>query len=339
MSTDAPEGLASLLAGLEADHDARVLAARDTGSRAWNLAGPASDYDATALFVQRPAAYARLGGPVETVERAADEVELTAWNVRRFGELLVDSNPSALEFCHSPRIYRAYGPLSALVDDVGEQFDPMAVYHHYRSLATRQYRKYLQRRLLDDGEPVGVVVEERDDDYLVGPADGVGDGTEGPRGDTDGTDADAAALRRVPKGRYREATTDRTVKRALYVVRGVLYAEYVRDTHRFPPLDFGSFLDIAAGEASERARSDGPADETGAGPNPFTPDPALVATARDLARRKRAGEGDAVVGDPVGAAALPPERIDASVHAVRGIPRDRVNAFVTRSLADAPDRR
>jgi hypothetical protein len=183
------------------------------------------------------------------------------------------------------------------------------------------------------------VVEERDDDYLVGPADGVGDGTEGPRGDTDGTDADAAALRRVPKGRYREATTDRTVKRALYVVRGVLYAEYVRDTHRFPPLDFGSFLDIAAGEASERARSDGPADETGAGPNPFTPDPALVATARDLARRKRAGEGDAVVGDPVGAAALPPERIDASVHAVRGIPRDRVNAFVTRSLADAPDRR
>jgi predicted nucleotidyltransferase len=307
MTSDDPPGLADALSAVECDHDARVVAARDIGSRAWNLHSATSDHDVAALFVQRPAAYARLGDVVESVERTDGETELSAWNVRRFGELLADSNPTALEFCHSPLVHRAYDPLSTLVDDVADEFDPMSVYHHYRSLATRQYHKYLQRRLLDGGEPVYVVAEELADGYRVRPVD----------------DPDAAT-ERVPKGRYEAATTDRTVKRALYVVRGILYAEFVRDTHRFPPLDFGAFLDIATDAT------------TGGGPEGFDPDPDLVATARDLVARKRAGDGDATVGDPVGPGALPPERIDPEVHAVRGIPRDRLNDFIERALADAP---
>jgi hypothetical protein len=301
VTSDDPPGLRDALAAVERDHDARVLAARDIGSRAWNLASATSDHDVAALFVQRPAAYARLGDVVDSVERADDETELTAWNVRRFGELLVDSNPTALEFCHSPLVHRAYGPLDALVADIADAFDPMGVYHHYRSLATRQYHKYLQRRLLDGEEPAYVVEAETEDGYLARPADDPG-----------------APVERVPKGRYTEATTDRTVKRALYVVRGVLYAGYVRATHRFPPLDFPAFLDGIDG-------TDG-----------FDPDPDLVATARDLAARKRAGEGDAAVGDPFGPDALPPKQIDPAVHAVRGVPRDRVNDFIERALADAP---
>jgi predicted nucleotidyltransferase len=302
MTSDDPPGLADALAAVERDHDARVVAARDIGSRAWNLHSPASDHDVAALFVQRPAAYARLGDVVDSVERTEGETELRAWNVRRFGELLADSNPTALEFCHSPLVYRAYEPLSALVADVAEEFGPMSVYHHYRSLATRQYHKYLQQRLLDGGEPVFVVVADLDGAYRVRPVDD-------PDGPTE----------RVPTDRYEAATTDRTVKRALYVVRGILYAEYVRDTHRFPPLDFGAFLD-SIGEVEG-----------------FDPDPELVATARDLAERKRAGDGDALVGDPVGPGALPPEHIDPETHAVRGIPRERVNAFIERALADAPE--
>lgn len=296
----APPGLSTACAALKRDHDARVLAARDIGSRAWNLAGPDSDYDVVALFVQRPAAYARLGDAVETVERTEGAVDLTGWNVRRFAELLVESNPTALEFCHSPLIYRAYDPLDDLVAAVGDSFDPVAVYHHYRSLATRQYRKYIQQRLLDGDEPVYVVERETENGYLARPVD-----------DPDGV------TELVPRDRYRVATTDRTVKRALYVVRGVLYAEYVRATGRFPPLDFPGFLDDVEGVEG------------------FDPDPALVATARSLAERKRAGDDD-VVDDPIGPDALPPERIDHERLARPGIDRERVNAFIERALADGP---
>lgn len=308
MTSENSPGLADALAAVERDHDVCVLAARDIGSRAWNLHSPTSDHDVAALFVQRPAAYARLGDGVESVEWTEGETELRAWNVRRFAELLVDSNPTALEFCHSPLVHRAYEPLSELIADAAGDFNPMSVYHHYRSLATRQYHTYLQRRLLEGGEPVAVLVADHGDEYLVRPLDA--DGHE----DTD------APTERVPRDRYEAAITDRTVKRALYVVRGILYAEYVRDTHRFPPLDFVAFLDAAEDV------------------NGFDPDPELVTTARDLAERKRAGDGDAEVCGPIGPDALPPEQIDPETHASRGIPRERVNAFVERALADAPER-
>jgi predicted nucleotidyltransferase len=301
-TTDPPPGLSEALAAVERDHDARVLAVRDIGSRAWGLAGPESDYDPLAVFVQRPAAYARLGEVVETVERTNGAVDLTAWNVRRFGELLFDSNPTALEFCHSPLRYRQYEPLDDLVGAVGSSFDPLAVYHHYRSLATRQYRKYIQRRLLDGDEPVYVIERETDEGYRVRPVDD--------------PDADPE---HVPRDRYREATIDRTVKRALYVVRAVLYAEYVLATGRFPTLDFRVFLDDAAGAEG------------------FDPEPSVLATARDLAARKRAGDGDSPVGDPIGADALPPARIDHERYTGRGLDRERVNAFIERALADAPE--
>lgn len=334
------------LGSVEADHDVRVLAARDLGSRAWNLADADSDRDVAILFAQEPLEYATLDGYVGSLEFAVDSATRDAesepgaetaddggtvddrdgcdnidgcdgvdgidgwgWNVRRFAELVVESNPTAFEFLHSPLRYREFAPLQRLEDDVGESFAPLALYHHYRSLARRQYRKYLQGRLLEDGELVFRVLEDRGDEYLVRPASDAGD--------DDGAADNSDASRTVPKGEYAEATTDRTVRRHLYVVRGVLYARYVRETHRFPTLDFPRFLaDVAAREA-------------------FDDD--LVALARDLAERKRRGEGDAAVGRLLDPAAVRLPAIDPAAHAGREPERDRVDAFVREALVTAFD--
>lgn len=285
-------------------HDVAVLAARDVGSRAWNLDDPGSDYDLQVLFAQEPTAYATLGEYVETVEGSSGDVELQGWNVRRFAELLADSNPSAFEFLRSPLRYREFEPLAALESDVGEDFRPIALYYHYRSLARRQYRKYLHGRLLEDGELAYLIEDRRDGEYLVRSPDA---------GDDDGDDADEP--RWIDGAGYEEGETDRTVRRNLYVARGVLYARYVRETHRFPTLDFPAFLE------SEGDRFD----------------PRFVDRTRELVARKRAGEGDAVVGrvfDP-GEVDLP--EIDPDRHAVGGVDRDRVNAFVRAALEAAPD--
>lgn len=288
---------------LAADRGVDVVAARDLGSHAWNLDGPDSDRDVGVLFAQDPVEYATVGGPLESVETEyGRDVELSGWNVRRFGELLVDSNPTTLEFLHGPVRYRDSPAVEALAADVGERFEPIAVYHHYRSLARSNYRKYLQRRLLADGQPRYAVLEATDDEWVVRP---LGEDGIAPE---PGTDPE-----RIPKGadRYRAATTDRTVKRNVYVCRASLYARYVRDTHRFPELDFPAFLD-----AEGRRFPEG-----------------VVDTARDLVARKRAGEGDAVVGDLVGPEVLPPERIDPEEHAVRGIDAERVDAFIRSVVA------
>ena len=300
-----PPELDSLLADVADRRDLTVLAARDLGSRAWSLASESSDYDVAVLFRQPATTYATLDGYVPSVSASRGPVELRGWNVKRFGEMLVDSNPTALEFLHSPLRYRDCTELDALEADVGDRFRPIDVYHHYRSLATRQYRQYLQRRLLVRGDPEYVVVSETPAEWVVEPLDavvaGAGDGTRAGDGRANGVE-------RLPKDdeRYEPGAVDRTVKRNLYVVRAVLYAEYVRDTHAFPALDFPAFAE------AERDRL---AD--------------VYEDVRSLVDRKRAGEGDAVVGDVFGAERVVlPEYVDPTVHAVRGIPAERVNEFV-----------
>ncbi|WP_435347279.1 DNA polymerase beta superfamily protein [Haloarchaeobius sp. HRN-SO-5] len=310
MTDDAPDGgvaaeppaLADAVDAVEAEYDCTVLAARDVGSRAWDLDDAGSDYDVAVLFRQPLLRYATLGEYVPTVETELDDVELTGWNVRRFAELLADSNPTTLEFLHSPRRYRAFDPLAALEADVGGQFEPIRLYHHYRSLAERQYRKYLERRLLAAGEPAFVVVDETADHWVCVPSDG-GTGL--------GRQLAGAELRTISKDddRYELGRCDRTVRRTLYVVRAVLYARYVRDTHSFPTLSFPTFLDEC--EAAGRV------------------DPSVLDRVRTLVRRKRAGEGDAVVGSTFSGEELAlPSDVSPEAHAVRGIDTDRVNEFV-----------
>ncbi|WP_435194534.1 nucleotidyltransferase domain-containing protein [Natronomonas sp. EA1] len=121
------------LSRLEAEYDVRVIAARDTGSRAWGLADPDSDYDVGFVFAQSAAAYGKLGEYRASIDTRERDVELHGWNVKRFGELLADSNPSALELVHSPVSYTAHPAFDALAEDVA--FAPLSLYHHYRSLA------------------------------------------------------------------------------------------------------------------------------------------------------------------------------------------------------------
>lgn len=240
------ERVDAALAEVERDYDISVLAARDLGSHAWNLDDPGSDRDPVVVFTQSPAEYATLEGYVASVDEAYGPVDLSGWNVRRFGEFLVESNPTALEFLHSPVVYRASAVVEALAADVGDQFEPIRLYHHYRSLAVEN------------------------------------------------------------------AVARPTVKRALYVLRAVLYARYIRGTHAFPALDFPAFLE------SEGERFDA----------------ALVERSRSLVARKRAGEGDETVEmDLPGIVADLPADIDPEEHAVRGIQTERVDDFIRAALA------
>lgn len=309
-----PPDLDSLLAAVAERHDLTVLAARDVGSRAWNLADESSDYDVAILFRQPPPAYATVGGYTASVSASRGDVELRGWNVRRFAELLVDSSPAALEFLHSPLRYREHDALTALAADAADRFRPIDVHHHYRSLAAEQYRTYLQRRLLVRGDPAYRVVDETPTEWAVEPLDAeaadasdASDVAETTRA-ADGT----SAVERLPKAddRYEPGTVDRTVKRNLYVIRAALYAEFVRDTHAFPTLDFPAFVE------AERERIGDAYEDV-----------------RTLVERKRAGEGGAVVGDVFGEERVVlPERVDPEVHAVRGVPTDRVNEFVRETF-------
>lgn len=149
MPTTTPPVVADALRALERERDVRVCVAVEAGSRAWGHAGPASDHDVTVVYAQPPAEYVVLDGYVASIhdavgDGAGDEdgdraVDVRAWNLTRFAELLTESNPTALEALASPAVYRGCPGLDALREYALGAFSPIDCYHHYRSLATSQY--------------------------------------------------------------------------------------------------------------------------------------------------------------------------------------------------------
>jgi predicted nucleotidyltransferase len=136
----------------EAAEDKGVLpiAGRERGSRMIGVAHDESDWDAFLLFAQPAEEYALLSGYTDTLSRKFDDgdVDIHGWNVQKFAELAQDSNPNAVEFAMSENEYFNNLPedglaLDRITADLKHNFNHMALYHHYLSLAKSNYEKYV----------------------------------------------------------------------------------------------------------------------------------------------------------------------------------------------------
>ncbi|SDQ23826.1 nucleotidyltransferase domain-containing protein [Natronobacterium texcoconense] len=300
------EAVDEALSTLEQRHEIVIPLAVAHGSHGWGGAGPDSDYDVAFVFVPRDLRqYAHLEGPEETIVDDRDDLEFQGLDIRRFAELLADSNESAIDIVRSPIRYREeYDPrdLSAYVE---RSYNPIDLYHDWRAIAGTNYRKYLSEHLVRDGETYPIV-ERREDD---------GDALEYVVRTDDGTETVAADDKR-----YAETQTRPTVKRNLTICRAAMYARYLRTTgergeHDLPAISFAEFL-------SEQA--------------PTVFDDERLELVRDLLERKRTGDGDEEIGDAVGREFAHPEReIDPAVHACDGPDPGRLDEFVDEIIDSA----
>lgn len=129
------------------------------------------------------------------------------------------------------------------------------------------------------------------------------------------------SLAKANYNKYIESGNDPTVKRHLYVMRALLYKQWVAETHQVPPLDFIAFLDDHMRQVAFE-REDGELDVTG--------------TAQRYAEEKQAGCGGKEIGNPL------QDWIETELdrgpnpenHNVRGIETEHVNAFVESFFDD-----
>jgi len=189
-----------------------------------NLDSDESDYDAFLVFAQSAPDYATIGGYEDTLTIKRGEIDFQCWNVKKFGELLNDSNPTTLEFLNSPVTYfenpEFISTLDSLREMANENFKPIALYYHYRSMAESNYMKYLKPCIYDtEGERYPI--ENEDDHYWH---TGIGE---------------------IPKDsdEYEAGNLKQTVKRNLYIMRAILHAKHIRKTHEMPTMNFPAFVD------------------------------------------------------------------------------------------------
>lgn len=141
------------LCKLEDEKDITLINARERGSRMLGAEHEGSDWDVLFLFAQDASRYATIHGHIDSIHAPHlgedEQIDLHGWNIDKFGGLLHDSNPNAIEYCRegATEYIQALDPTNekflALAKDARENFNHMSLYHHYISMGKRNWKKYI----------------------------------------------------------------------------------------------------------------------------------------------------------------------------------------------------
>lgn len=133
---------------LAVEHGVEVLFACESGSWAWGIESPDSDYDIRFLYLNSPDWYVRLHEGRDVIERLDGLLDYSGWDIRKALRLAYKSNPALLEWLQSKIVYATDTRID-LLRAIMQTFSAKALMHHYVSLADRQKKAYWK-----DGEPV-----------------------------------------------------------------------------------------------------------------------------------------------------------------------------------------
>ena len=137
------ERIDAALAAVESDGPA-ILYACESGSRAWAIESPDSDWDVRFIYVQPLNWYLGLGEPRDVIEVADGLLDAAGWDLRKALRLAAKSNPALLEWLYSPIVYRDAPPLADELRAIMQDFSARALMHHYLNLAHAQVRAYFK---------------------------------------------------------------------------------------------------------------------------------------------------------------------------------------------------
>jgi uncharacterized protein len=131
---------------IEKEYNVKILFAIESGSRLWRMASADSDYDVRFVFVQPINNYLSLNSNArELVINKNYEgklIDMSGFDIFKFCKLLARSNPSIIEWLQSDILY--YGTKPARLKKIAlTNFNPRALYYHYKSMCRKNYEKYL----------------------------------------------------------------------------------------------------------------------------------------------------------------------------------------------------
>ncbi|WHX26487.1 nucleotidyltransferase domain-containing protein [Virgibacillus halodenitrificans] len=141
--------ISMVLESLEYKHQIKIIYACEAGSRAWGLANERSDYDIRFLYVYPTTTYLRIDSVgtkefPEVIEKPiSDSWDISGWELTKALRLFRKSNPSLLEWIHSPIVYKNDNFLIKKMKDILPcVFNPKACIMHYTNMAKANLHRY-----------------------------------------------------------------------------------------------------------------------------------------------------------------------------------------------------
>jgi len=125
-------------------NEARCLFAVESGSRAWGFESANSDYDVRFVYWKSRDWYLSIENHQDVIEEMGeDDLDFAGWDLRKALKLANKSNPSLHDWLATVEFY--YRDDTFFEEFAGlcrEYFDPNACYHHFRSMATTNFKDF-----------------------------------------------------------------------------------------------------------------------------------------------------------------------------------------------------
>lgn len=133
---------------LEEQENVRILFACEAGSRAWGTNSVDSDYDVRFIYIREVNWYLQLYEGRDVIEVATDQnVEVVGWDLKKALRLLQKSNPSLLEWIHSPIIYKSEYPFTLKLKELSKMaFSTTSTVYHYVNMARKNYQFFQKEK-------------------------------------------------------------------------------------------------------------------------------------------------------------------------------------------------
>ncbi len=139
------EKIVELCRKIEQEENIHILFAIENGSRVWRMASEDSDYDVRFVYVRPTEDYIRINKKAEVIDKIYEdrEIDMLGFDVFKFVKLLWASNPTCIEWLTSDIVY--CGEQNPVFKKFAiEQFKPISLYFHYKSMCRQNYLKYLK---------------------------------------------------------------------------------------------------------------------------------------------------------------------------------------------------
>ncbi len=144
------EHIIAELASIEESENVRILYSVESGSRAWGFASEDSDFDVRFLYLRPVESYLSIAPTREVIERPiADDLDISGWDMQKALGLFQRSNPSILEWLHSPIVYSERFQTSARILSLEPAYVTLrSSLFHYINLAKGQFNHYLRGEIV-----------------------------------------------------------------------------------------------------------------------------------------------------------------------------------------------
>jgi len=130
---------------IEQQENVKVLYAVESGSRAWGVESPDSDYDVRFVYVRTKEDYLSLQEKRDVIEWQLDEVlDINGWDLRKTLIQFRKGNATLFEWADSPVVYKTTDAWEQISKVGKKYFSKKVALYHYYGTANSTFCQFLQ---------------------------------------------------------------------------------------------------------------------------------------------------------------------------------------------------